>query len=95
MAPVKEMVKKGFWSDLERIVNRVGNGYILCVLGDLNGWIGDRMRAGITITFGVPGKNDSGRIAVEFFVERGMCLGDTYFEHKGGKGARWSRGKAW
>ena len=32
---------------MDRIVDRVGNGYRLCVLEDLNGWIGDRVRAGI------------------------------------------------
>ena len=30
------------WNDLNRIVDRVGNGYRLCMLGDLNGWTGDR-----------------------------------------------------
>ena len=35
-----------FWNGMERTVDRVGNGYRLCVLGDLNGWIGDRVRAG-------------------------------------------------
>ena len=37
-----------FWNDLDRIMDRVGSGYRLCFLGDLNGWIGDRARAGIT-----------------------------------------------
>ena len=35
----------------------VGNGYRLCILGDLNGWI-DRTRAGITSAFRVLGEND-------------------------------------
>ena len=46
---------------MDRIVDRVGNGYRLCILGDLNRWIGDKARAGITGAFGVPGENDSGR----------------------------------
>ena len=25
-----------FWNDIDRILNRVGNGYRLCILGDLN-----------------------------------------------------------
>ena len=32
------------WNDLGRTVDRVGNGYILYVLGILNGWIGDNGR---------------------------------------------------
>ena len=41
-----------------------------CILGDLNGWIGDRMRAGITGAFGVPGENNNVRRVVEFL---GLC----------------------
>ena len=36
--------KKSFWNDLDTIVDRVGNGYKLCVMGDLNGWIEDSKR---------------------------------------------------
>ena len=44
-----------------RTLDRIGNGYI-------NGWIGDRTRAGITGAFEVPGKNDNGR-RVKFYAE--------------------------
>ena len=58
--PVKELVKKGRGSGMtDRIMERVGNGYRLYVLGDLNGWIADRVRAGITGAFGVPGENEN------------------------------------
>ena len=40
--------RERFWNYLDRIVDNVGNGYRLCVLGDLNGWIGDRVRTGIS-----------------------------------------------
>ena len=39
-------------------MDRVGNGYRLCVL---NGWVGDKVTAGITDLFGVIGENDNGR----------------------------------
>ena len=69
---------------MDRILDIVGNGYRLCILGDLNGWIEDKVRASITGLFGVPGKNNS-------------KVGNTYFEHrslyKDGKGSRWSGGK--
>ena len=42
------------------MVDRVGNGYRLCAL-DLNEWVGDRLRVGITGGFGVPAENDNGR----------------------------------
>ena len=66
---------------MDRTMARVGNGYRLCVLGDLKGWIRDRVRAGITGAFGVPRENENGRTVVEFCGERGLCVGETYFEH--------------
>ena len=50
--------------EMERTLNSVGNGYRLCIVGDLNGWIGDRARAGINGAFGVPGENGNGRRVV-------------------------------
>ena len=47
------------------------------ILGDLNGWIGDGTRSDITGAFGVPGENDNGRRMVEFFLEKGLCVGNT------------------
>ena len=43
---------------MDRTLDSVRNGYKLCILGDLNGSIGDR-RAGITGAFEVPGENDN------------------------------------
>ena len=54
------------------------NGYRLCFLGDLNGWIGDRTKASITDAFGVPGDNDNGRRVVEVCAEIGLCVGNTF-----------------
>ena len=52
------------------------------MLGDLNGWIGDRVRASITCAFGVPGGNHNERKVMEFCVERDLCVDNLYFEHK-------------
>ena len=38
------------------------------MLGDLNGWAGDRLREGITGGFGVPGENN-GRRVIDFCAE--------------------------
>ena len=64
------------------VLDRVRDGYRLSVMGDLNGWIGDRVRASITGDFGVPGQNDNGRRGVDFCAERGQFVGNTYFKHK-------------
>ena len=52
---------------MDRILDRVGNGY---KLGDLNRWIGERTRASIIGAFEVPRKNNNGRRVVEFCAER-------------------------
>ena len=57
-------------------MDRVGNGYRLYILGDVNGWTGDMMRASITCAFGVPRENDNGRRVVEFCAERELCVGN-------------------
>ena len=68
---------------MDRTMNSIGKGYRFCVLGDLNGWIEDWMRAGTTGPFGVPGENGNGKRVVEFCAERRLCVSNTYFEHKG------------
>ena len=35
--------RERFWNDLDKTVDRVGNGYRLCMLGNLIRWIGDRV----------------------------------------------------
>ena len=84
MALIKENgeERERFWNELDRIVDRVCNGYRLCMPGDLNGWIGDRVRAGIIGSFGVPEENDNRRRVVEFCAERGLFVGILCFEHK-------------
>ena len=43
---------------------------------------GKREITGITGALGVPGENDNERRVVEFCAEMGLCVGNTYFEHK-------------
>ena len=45
-------------------------------------WRGDRVRAGITGAFGVPGENDNGRRVEEFCAEKRLCVGNIYFKQK-------------
>ena len=75
--------RERFWNDMVRTVDTVGNGYRLCIMRDLNRWVVDKTRAGITGAFGVPGEIDSGRRVVEFCAERGLCVSNTYFKHRG------------
>ena len=70
-----------FCSDIDRSLDRVKNEYRLFILGNLNGWIEDRTRDGVTGAFGVPGENDNGGRVEEFYAERGLCVGSTYIKH--------------
>ena len=47
-------------------MERAGKGYRFCLLGDLSGLVGDRVRVGITDAFGVSGENVNERRLVEF-----------------------------
>ena len=55
MAPLREK----FWNDLNMVIDKGGNGNRLYVLGDLNEWVGDKMRASITGAFIFLGENDN------------------------------------
>ena len=55
---------------MDRTLDSEGSGYRLCILENLNGRMGDRTRAGITVAFRVPGENDNGRRVEEFCEER-------------------------
>ena len=54
----------------------------VCVLKDLNGWIGDMVRIDIMGAFGVPEEKDDEEEWRSSMFERGLCGGNTYFEHK-------------
>ena len=49
--------------------------------GRLNGWR-DGTRASITGAFGVSEENNNGRRVVQICAERGLCVDNTYFEHR-------------
>ena len=74
--------RERFCNDLNGVVDRIGNGYRLCAIGDLNGWLEDRSRVGVTGGFGVPGENDNGRMIIDLFVKRVLYVSNNYFEHK-------------
>ena len=49
------------------------------MIRDLNGWVGDRLRASITGGFEVPGENDMGRSEIGFCAEMRLSLINSYF----------------
>ena len=42
-------LKCEFYSDFGRVLEREGTGYRLFVMGDMNGWLGDRVREGLVV----------------------------------------------
>lgn len=63
-------------------LDRVRRGFRGTVLGDLNGWIGDKQRDGLTGAFRVVGENEDGREVTDFSGDWGMCVSNIYFYHK-------------
>ena len=61
--------RERFWNNLNRVLDRLGNGYILCVVGNLNGCVGDRLRTGIIGGLGIQTENDTGSTVVDFCAE--------------------------
>ena len=49
-------------------------------MGDLNGWIGNRTKAGITGAFEVPGENNNVIMAEEWWSSmlKGLCVWVTH-----------------
>ena len=62
-------------------MDKAGNGYRLCMLGDLNWWVRDRVRIGITSAFIVQRQNDNRRRVIDFCAERELYVGNSYFDH--------------
>lgn len=65
--------KLKFWNELRRVVDANRNVYRVIVMGDLNGWIGHKMRGEVTGAFKV---NKNLRMAKRFqsFVLTGRCV---------------------
>ena len=63
--------RERFWNDLDKVMYRVCNGHWLRMLEDLNEWVGDIVRVGITGAFGVPGEKDNRRGVVDFVLYTG------------------------
>ena len=67
-----------FWNDMKETLERVSGGFRIIVLCDLNGWVGDRKRDGITGGYGVEGEIENGKKVIDFCAEKGMCISNKY-----------------
>ena len=65
-----------------RVLDRVGNGHMLCSLVYLNGWVGDRKRVGMTGWLGVSRENYNGSMVILVLKGGYVSVGNTYFEHE-------------
>ena len=54
----------------------------LWMVGDLNGWIGDRVSKKITGPMKNPGENENWRRVVNLCAERVLWMDNAYFKHK-------------
>ena len=53
------------------------------MLGNLNLWVEDRTKVGITYGFSGARENCNRWRVADFCAERGLCVDNTHFEHKG------------
>ena len=61
IAVLKEKMKREVWNDFDRILDRGGKAYMLCMMGDLNGSVGKRERVDMCFEFGVSAENQNRR----------------------------------
>ena len=66
--------RERFWNDSDKVLDRVGNGYILCGMRDLNGWVGGRVRKDIIGVFRLPDKYVNARKVVDVRADRELCV---------------------
>ena len=69
-------------SDLCELVGSFENDEIVCVLGDLNAWVGDRKVQAVIGDCGVPGMNESGEWMFDWCVQHEMTVCNTLFKKR-------------
>ena len=77
-----ENERERFWESLNECISGFSEGERVIVLGDLNAKVGEREIDGVVGKFGVPGVNENGECLVEMCVERGLIVGNTWFQKK-------------
>ena len=78
----KEDERERFWARFSECLAGFESNERVIVLGDMNAKVGDRERDGIVGKFGVPGMNENGVCLLEVCNERGLIVGNTWFEKK-------------
>ena len=78
----KEDERERFWARFSECLAGFESSERVIVLGDMNAKVGDRERDGIVGKFGVPGMNENGVCLLELCNERGLIVGNTWFEKK-------------
>ena len=71
-----------FWEKLGECLGGFGSGERVCLLGDLNARVGSNMVGEVVGPWGVGEMNRNGDEMVSVCVERGMCVGNTWFKKR-------------
>ena len=77
-----EAERDQFWSRLDRCLESFGERDNVCLLGDLNARVGNRMVKGVVGPHGVEGVNDNGVRLLGLCGARGLIIGNTWFEKR-------------
>ena len=78
----KEDERERFWERFSECVAGFGSNERVIVLGDMNAKVGDRERDEIVGKFGVSGMNENGVCQLKLCNEKGLIVGNTWFEKK-------------
>ena len=91
--------RKGFYSDLRRLLQSTPAAYKVMIIGDFNARVGRDSEAwkGVLGRHGVGNCNDNGRLPLEFCSERQITITNTVFQQRAGVKTTWMhpRSKHW
>ena len=74
--------RERFWEEICECVAGFDEREWVMVVGDLNARVGDREIEGVTGKFGVPGLNENGEWLLNMCAERGLVVGNTWFNKR-------------
>ena len=91
--------RKGFYSDLRRLLPSTPAAYKVMIIGDFNARVGRDSEAwkGVLGRHGVGNCKDNGRLPLEFCSERQITITNTIFQQRAGLKTTWMhpRSKHW
>ncbi len=77
----REEMRK-FWNDVNECLRSFERGSRMVLMDDMNERVGRNEIAGVVRKWDVDGINENGKHLVDVCAERGLSLGNTFFQHR-------------